>query len=281
MPGPQLISLIISTYNWPDALDATLRALSKQTKPGHFEVIIADDGSKPDTAQLIQTWQQKAHFEINHAWQADQGFRAARSRNNALLKAAGDYIIFLDGDCIPRRSFIANHRHLARQQHFVAGNRVLLDEAFTQQHLSVKTDLSQKSWWFWLKTRLQGHCNRCLALLTLPLGPLRDYQPKRWQGARTCNLAAWTKDLFTINGFDQHYEGWGYEDTDLVLRLMRIGCRRRSGRFATSVLHCFHQLVERKNTEKNLQRLHELQNNDHIQAIHGLEQLQNENKYIN
>lgn len=108
-----LISLIVTTYNRPDALKLILQALNEQSDR-NFEVIIGDDGSGEETVQLIKRLQAEVTYPLIHAWQKDQGFRLARVRNLAALKSHGDYLIFLDGDCIPRRNFIEVHRKLMR-----------------------------------------------------------------------------------------------------------------------------------------------------------------------
>ena len=127
---PELISVIVTTYNREDALEAVLSALSGQTDR-EFEVVVADDGSRPTTAALIERWKGRLGIPLSHVWQADRGFRAAEIRNRALLAARGDYCVFLDGDCIARADFVATHRRLAERGWFVTGNRVLLSRELT------------------------------------------------------------------------------------------------------------------------------------------------------
>src|SRR5262245_58906989 len=122
---PELISVIVTTYNREDALDAVLAALSRQSDRA-FEVVIADDGSGPSTAAVVESWRSRVGVPLSHVWQADRGFRAAEIRNRALLVTRGGYCVFLDGDCIARPDFIATHRRLAEPGWFVTGNRVLL-----------------------------------------------------------------------------------------------------------------------------------------------------------
>jgi len=121
----ELISVIVTTYNREDALDAVLRSLARQDDSG-FEVIIADDGSGEATAKLVDVWKAKFSRRLDHVWHADRGFRAAEIRNRAILAARGAYCIFIDGDCIVRSDFIATHRRLAVPGWFVTGNRILL-----------------------------------------------------------------------------------------------------------------------------------------------------------
>lgn len=243
-----VVSIIVTTYNWPEALTAVLSALEQQSCLP-FEILIADDGSRPATQQLIQDFQARASIPIHHIWQPDEGFRAAAIRNKAILASKGNYIIFLDGDCIPRPNFVAAHIQLAEQGYFVAGNRVLLSQSFTTYIL--KNQLSVHQWsllrWFW--NRLQQHCNRFLPLISLPLGALRKLSPTQWKGAKGCNLAIWKQDLMHVNGWDEHFSGWGYEDSDLIMRLIRTGVRRKTGKLATPVIHLWHP-ENNRNREK-------------------------------
>src|SRR5262249_62052394 len=162
----------VTTYNREDALEAVLRSLWRQ-HGGDFEVIVADDGSGEATARLADVWKAKLGCRLEHVWHADRGFRAAEIRNRAILAARGSYCGFLDGDCIARPDFVANHRQLAEPGWFVTGNRVLISAALTTRVLAEK--LAPQNWNFgrWLAERRSGGVNRLSALLHLPLGALR------------------------------------------------------------------------------------------------------------
>ncbi|HES75437.1 MAG TPA: glycosyltransferase, partial [bacterium] len=220
------MSVIVTTYNRPDALGKVLAALCRQTRPP-TEVLVADDGSGEATQQCVQTWQAQASVPIRHVWHEDLGFRAAAIRNRAAAQAQGEYLIFLDGDCIPLADFVARHAALAEAGRFVSGNRVLFSEAMTQQILA--RDDSPETWslWAWLAARGRGQVNRLLPLLRLPDGAWRDRVQAEWRGARSCNLGLWRSDFVRVNGFDESYAGWGHEDADLAMRLIRDGVRRK------------------------------------------------------
>ncbi len=269
---PDLISVIVTTYNREDALEAVLSALSHQTDR-NFEVVVADDGSGPTTAALIQRWQPRLGVPLAHAWQVDWGFRAAEIRNRAILTACGDYCVFLDGDCIARPDFVAAHRRLAEPGWFVTGNRVLLSSELTAAVL--RDGLQPQAWRLseWIGQRRRGGVNRLAAVLPLPLGPLRKLRPGKWLGARSCNLAVWRSDLDRIDGFDASFSGWGREDSDLLVRLIHAGLRRKDGRFATGVIHLWHPEEDRAQLSANQARLDTVLRSDRVRAQAGMSAL--------
>jgi glycosyltransferase involved in cell wall biosynthesis len=270
-----LISVIVSTYNRPDALDAVLRSLARQSD-GNFEILAADDGSRPDTAAVVKQWERRIGRRVVHVWHADDGFRLAEIRNRAILAADGAYCVFLDGDCLVRADFVAAHRALAEPGWFVTGNRVLLSRELTERVLS--KHLTPECWTNaqWLKSRLSRGINRLAPLVSLPLGPLRKAQARAWRGARGANIAMWRSDLVTVDGFDSGFAGWGREDSDLFVRLIRAGVRRKDGRYATGVLHLWHPDADRARLADNERRLDDVLASDRIVASKGLSALRNE-----
>jgi glycosyltransferase involved in cell wall biosynthesis len=270
MPTDALISVVATTYNRPDALRAVLAGLLAQTDR-QFELLVADDGSRADTGEMVAAQTRDAPVRVTHVWQEDQGFRAGAARNRAAAQAAGGYLLFIDGDCVPRPDFIARHRALAEPGWMVAGNRILLSESFTTQALSEGWPLHQWSLDRWRVARHSGAINRTLPLHSLPLGPLRKLAARRWQRVRTCNLALWATDFATVNGFDETYEGWGFEDSDLAVRLLNAGVRRKEGAFATGLLHLWHRENDRRFEARNLERLHARLASGAVRAELGLD----------
>ena len=266
------IALIITTYNRPDALAAVLEGCLVQTDQ-NFAVIVADDGSAQATADLIAAYQARASFAIKHIWQEDIGFRAAAIRNRALAATDADYIIFIDGDCVPTPEFVASHRRLAERGWFLSGNRMMLTAALTEKILHEKLPIHLWRKRDWLKARWQGQIERLLPLLRLPhLGWLRKQLPRRWQGAKTCNLSAWRDDLLRVNGLDESYTGWGLEDSDLVIRLLRAGIYSKSARFSVPVFHLWHRENDRSNLNDNHLRLQQVLQAKYIRAVQGVDQ---------
>ncbi|MCH2133752.1 MAG: glycosyltransferase family 2 protein [Phycisphaerales bacterium] len=264
------ISVIVTTYNRPDALDAVLRGLAAQEERG-FEVLIADDGSTGETADLIR--EQAATFPapIHHIWHADQGFRAAAITNRAISAATGEYVILMDGDCIPRPCFLSWHRRLAEEGWMVGGTRLLLSESFTKRILSERLPVHQWTRRQWIGPRTRGWTNRVLPiLLPLPDGRWRRRHPKSWKSLRTFSMAVHRSDLLTVNGLDESFTGWGSQDSDLIIRLMHAGVRIKSGRHSSPVLHLWHPEQPRDDAAGNRQELEEVLTSHRIRARKGL-----------
>jgi len=245
------ISVVVTTYNRPDALELVLNALAAQTQLPN-EVIVADDGSSKSTTELISKLQTLLPYSLLHFWQEDNGFQAAKARNKAVEISHGEYLIFIDGDCIPQIDFIKKHSQLAEKSCFVAGNRILLSKNFTAQLNSPIWNWSKLQW---VLPYLRIDINRFLPLLRLPVKLLSKHHKKKWQGAKTCNLAVWRDDFEKIKGFDENYQGWGHEDADLVVRLLCNTVLRKDGRFAVPVFHLWHPEADRGNEKENRQRL--------------------------
>ncbi|WP_419833212.1 glycosyltransferase family 2 protein [Endozoicomonas atrinae] len=260
-------SLIITTYNWPEALAAVLDSVRHQVQLP-LEVLIADDGSSSDTKLLIEEFAECFPCSLHHIWQEDDGFRAAAIRNKAAAKAKGELIIFIDGDTLIRPDFIKNHQRLAKQGYFSAGNRVLLTREFTQQVLSKNLPVAQ-----WQPGLFNKHqVNRPWALNTLLLGPLRLLKMNQWKGVKTCNLGIWKADLIAVNGFDESFVGWGYEDSELAIRLLNRGIKHLDCRFAATVMHLWHKENDRTREKENLEMLNIAIISKKAEAISGIKQ---------
>jgi glycosyltransferase involved in cell wall biosynthesis len=264
-----LISVIVSTYNREDALDVALRALSRQSDR-NFEIVVADDGSGPATARVAREWAAKTALPIKHVWHEDCGFRLSDIRNRGIRVSAGAYILFLDGDCIARRNFVAAHRRLAEPGWFVTGTRILLSADLTDRilHQGLEPELWGLGRWLVLRARRQ--LNRFAPLLELRLGAMRKLSARRWRGARGSNMAFWRADLEKVDGFDSSFSGWGREDSDIFIRLIRAGVRRKDGRFASGVLHLWHPEADRCRLAENDRQLDEVLHSDRIAAKRGL-----------
>ena len=241
MNNQMLISVVITTYNRPDALERVLSACMAQYDP-YYELIVADDGSGPDTRALVERLAQTTPIPIEHVWHPDEGFRAAAIRNKGIARARGHYIIFLDGDCVPQHDFIAQHRRLSEEDAVVTGSRILLNESLTRAVIDQPLSLPDAHPGFWLKQRLGGNVNKILPLWAkLPDRAWRRLDRFKWRGIKSCNMSAWRDDLERVNGFDETFVGWGHEDADLVARLFNAGVDRKLGAYATEIFHLWHR----------------------------------------
>jgi glycosyltransferase involved in cell wall biosynthesis len=274
-----LISVIVTTYNRDDALDAALRALAHQSDR-NFEIVIAEDGARGETARVVNSWASRLPMPVKHVRHEHQGFRGGEIRNRGIRASAGELCIFLDGDCLACTDFVAAHRMLAEPGWFVTGNRILLSRKLTEAVLA--KGLAAEEWSFaaLLLERARGGVNRLLPTLRLPLGPLRKFQRESWEGAQTCNLAVARRDLDRVDGFDGVYVGWGLEDSDLVVRLLHAGVRRKDGRFATGVLHLWHPQNDRSQFATNRTRLDEVLRGRRVRALRGLSLLGRETELV-
>ncbi len=239
---PARISIIITTFNWVEALELSILSVFKQTIPP-YEIIIADDGSDDDTTQLVNRLKQQSPIPIVHSRQRNKGFRLARSRNRALAISRGDYIILIDGDIVTEKHFIEDHIEAARKNCFIQGSRVLLNEQATIaafKNKELRPCLTDKN----LKNR--KNCLRCTFLSKLCSRPV-----KYLAGVKTCNFAFWREHAELVNGFNENFIGWGREDSEFTARMLHNGIRRRNLKFKAVVFHLYHKINSRKYLAEN------------------------------
>jgi GT2 family glycosyltransferase len=218
----------------------------------------------------VAALQAKATVPLRHVWQEDLGFRAARARNLGTLDASGDYIIFLDGDCVPQRNFISQHRKLAQRGYLVQGSRILLSEPATARVLSQHLDLQALTAGDKLHWRGRGELNKVLPLLLTWPDLARTSRRFSWRRIKSCNLAVWRSDLDLVNGFDESFLGWGHEDSDLVVRLFNAGVMRKDGAYATEVFHLWHKENARDQESSNRATVLRRAADRTIRAVKGL-----------
>ncbi|RZK42062.1 MAG: glycosyltransferase [Pedobacter sp.] len=228
------VSLIVSTYNWPEALELTLLSILKQSRFPH-EVIIADDGSKSQTKDLIEKFKKKTSIPIIHVWQEDEGFQLAKIRNKAFAESTGEYIIQIDGDLILHRDFVKDHINLSQPNCFIQGGRVLLGRKISEQLFKTK-DINISIFSADIKRREEGI--RWLGLSNYLSTRYRNKYPRYF--ARGANMSFWKTDLETVNGYNEDFSGWGHEDSDLTARALNAGNQKLILKFAGIAYHLFH-----------------------------------------
>lgn len=271
MPLPDLISIVITTYNRSDALIAVLRGLAAQDDQG-FEVVVADDGSTTLHQSAMQKAAQALGLAITHVWHPDVGFTASRVRNLGVSAARGAYVVFMDGDCVPETDFVRRHRQLRQSGCFVNGSRVLLGAALSQAVLEARETVFGQSATAWLRRWWSKDANKLTGLLRLPDGAWRIQPGFRWRGIRSCNMGVWRADFEAVNGFDESFVGWGHEDADFVLRLHNLGTVRKNGYCATEVYHLWHLEASRAQESGNAERVRQRQQSLQIRADVGYHQ---------
>jgi glycosyltransferase involved in cell wall biosynthesis len=269
--GP-LASVMLATYEMPRHLELVLAALARQTAQS-FELHVCDDGSGPSTRKVVERFKVAAPWcEVNHHWQENQGFRKCKILNRALRQAKGETVIFLDGDCVPHRAFVSDHLSAQEPGRYCAGRRLNLGRR-------ISDDLTPKmiqngffdrprvrvAWSTWRGD--STHFQRSLRV-TSPL-LRRLLKMERVDDLLGSNYSVALKDLIAVNGFDESYQGYGREDTDMEIRLQHLGLTIKSLKGMALQFHVWHP--RREFTPANDDRLTELKNSNRIRCAQGLE----------
>lgn len=244
MNTPKL-TLIIAFYNKIELLRKVLESVALQTMRD-FEVVIADDGSKPEVVEAIKSLQTQFVFPISHVWHEDHGWRKNVILNKAVVAAQSDYLVFIDGDCVLEPHFMEEHYAARKQGEVVTGRRVLLTPKTTEYILAkpltphrLGAPLFFRLLWetiFWhQKTQLEQK-------IRLPKGLRRLFIRERKRYILGCNFSLYKEDLLGVNGFDERFAYPGYgEDIDLEYRLARKGIFAYSRKCQLVQFHCYHQ----------------------------------------
>ncbi|WP_449423962.1 glycosyltransferase family 2 protein [Rhodanobacter lindaniclasticus] len=261
------ISVAVITYNWPEALELVLRSLASQTDLPH-EVIVTDDGSRPDTRELLLRLARDYPVRLVHLWQPDDGARMSRARNRAIAAAQGDYVILLDGDMVVEKHFIADHRRFARRGCFAQGSRVLTDATSVKEMLGRGPTFPDF---------FRRGIDRRRHTVRLPLlAHLFAYPSKRQRGIKSCNMGFWRDDLLRLNGFNEAMIGWGREDTELAVRAFHAGLLRRDLRLGALAVHLYHPTRKHLVDNPNDRILAETRQCRLVRCAQGVEQYRDE-----
>ena len=258
------LAVVVSTYNRAHFLRRCLEGYLHQRLPPD-EVVVADDGSGPETAALVGEIGAIAPFPVRHVWHEDRGYRLAAIRNRGVAASGADYLVFTDDDCIPAPRFVADHRALAERGCFVQGHRVLVEaeasETFDYRDLTPVRLLVRTA---------RGGLGNAKHCVRLPRPVV--HRSRSLTGIRGCNFAAWRDDFLAVNGFNEAFEGWGKEDSELVVRLFHQGVRRKDVRFQAAVFHLHHPEFDRGLLERNIRMLEEAQASGAARCERGVDQ---------
>lgn len=233
------ISVIISTYNKEEWLRKVLDGYKYQTY-NHYEVIVADDGSRESTKELIDSFRDDYPVPIQHIWHEDEGYRRQRILNIAIQKATMPYILFTDGDCIPRKDFVETHAKFAEEGYFLSGGYCKLP--ISTSEVIVEDDIRTERCFdvHWLKQQDKLKGTQALKLNTSPvLASILDMITPTNASFNNCNSSAWKEDLIAINGYDERMQ-YGGPDRELGERLINFGLKPKQVRHKAIVLHLDH-----------------------------------------
>jgi len=262
MSSPITLGLVVNTYNAPEKLDAVFRWLAAGSEPPD-ELIIADDGSTGDTLSLIESWRHKMPlWRLKHVWQEDQGYRRARILNLAIAASGADYLVVIDGDCLPFKRFVADHRALAERGAFVQGRRCFVPMDLVPKLLSGQTSLGKLFACGWLRGKFKA--------VRWPTPVVK--RGRALHGILGCNLGLWRDDLIAVNGFDESFEGWGAEDSDLAARLYHHGLERKFVYGRAQLAHLDHEELSRDRYEANREKLDATLAGKRVRCELGLDQ---------
>lgn len=248
------VSLLITTYNRPDALEMVLNSIEYQVRKPD-QVIVADDGSDDRTASVIQKFQRKWQIPLVHSWHEDHGFRLAESRNKGLALIDTEYVIMIDGDMILDKCFVNDHVVNATTGFFLQGGRCLLTAEYTQRLLKspqVYPDFG------YMKKGIESRLEKRLTAFRAP------WLTKIWKkeikyshkAIRGCNMSFFMEDVKAVNGFNNDMIGWGREDSEFVERLFNQGIKRHNIKFSALAYHLYHIESSRVSLPENDQILH-------------------------
>ena len=256
-------ALLISTYNWPQALNLVLKSVLNQTVLPD-EILIADDGSKEETKLLIEKFQKESQVPIRHFWQEDKGFRKSKILNKAVAETTSKYIIQVDGDCILHPKFVQDHLAAVEKNAYLYGSRVnILPEAISvvfEKGLIVFNMFSKE-----IKNKTRTLHIPLFSLLYKP----HDGISNKFRG---CNVSFWREDFIAVNCYNEDYEGWGREDSDLVIRMGNNGVKAKRLRYAGIVYHLHHKINSKENFELNDKMQRETIEKKIIRISNGVDQ---------
>ena len=226
-------ALLISTYNWPDALQLVLDSVLVQTLPPN-EILIADDGSDSKTKKVIDDFISKSSVSVKHFWQEDIGFRKSIILNKTIAFTNSEYIIQVDGDCILHPNFVEDHTAFANRGFYLYGSRVNIKQPFATEILMKRIKIFNV---FSKQIKNKTRTLHSPFLINFFKGKLGV--PDKFRG---CNFSFWRDDFIAVNGYNEDMTGWGREDSELIIRLTNNNVKGRRLRYRGIVYHIWHKI---------------------------------------
>jgi len=230
-----------------DYLKLVLAGFKRQTL-NNFEVVIADDGSDEAFTKELENTAHLYPFLIKHVWQQDKKFRKNKILNRAIMASEGDYLIFVDGDCVPHRAFVEEHYKNSRNNLCLTGRRVNFSEKITSMLTEEKVEQGflEKPKLLFLSDGVFGKSFDVEKIFYIKNKILREYLNRKKRGIVGCNFSAYKDDILKINGFDERYEAASVgEDTDMEFRLNLLGIQVKSLKYMAIQYHLHHKLQDR------------------------------------
>jgi glycosyltransferase involved in cell wall biosynthesis len=267
---PFAATLFVSTFDMPRHLKLVFAGISRQSAK-NFEVVVCDDGSGDETRKLVEKFQKQSPFPVHHVWQEHKGFRKCRILNEGLRRSTGEVCIFLDGDCIPHKHYVRDHLQLQEEGRYLAGRRVELGPKISE-HLSI--DQINKGYFdfphpSFIKSVFSGDSQYLQRSIRYPWQFVRTLLGmNRVVDLKGCNYSVPRAALEKLNGFDEDYEGYGREDTDVEIRLQHLGLKIKSLKGVALQFHVWHP--RREFTPSNDNRLKELKASKRFRCEQGL-----------
>lgn len=263
-------SLFVSTYELPHHLELVCAGLERQSFHD-LEVFICDDGSGEETARVVREFTARAPFPVHHVWQENRGFRKCRILNEAVRRSCGQILIFLDGDCIPHRDYVKDHVNSQETGFYLAGRRVELGERFSSKLTPdlIRSGYFDRPRFSFLMSVLKGDSEYFQRTIRIANPVLRSLlKLDRVVDLKGCNYSIPRQALESLNGFDEAYEGYGREDTDVELRLQNLGLMIKSMKGLALQYHIWHP--RREFTPANDTRLDDLRKSGRVRCEQGL-----------
>jgi len=255
------VSLIISTYNWPKALELVLESVLHQSRMPD-EILIADDGSDGQTKELIDAFRKSITIPVHHHWQEDRGFRKTFIMNEAMASSTGDYCIQIDGDIILHSEFVADHLSEATRGFYIKGSRAMLSPDRTKAILKTK-DIS-------INPISKGVGSKINATRFPLLSRIFKGDTLRSNNLRGCNFSFWKEDFINVNGYNTDLQGWGHEDIELAARLTNLGIKQRQLKLKAVCFHLYHKLNGRDQEDVNYKIYLDAVKNGTVRCKNGL-----------